>query len=602
MWALRRTSSIALRSQTFSAVTFRPSFPEHKTPFSTYTDKTRSHNPLPHPSGSRILNTYSSSSSTHSNTTSNHTYSSIAGTITNGEKEQEEEDDDNKLEDGFSELEDESDNESISENDTEVMGPKVTKTNQQKRAFSEIFKAIMDSPFQPVQKTLDNWLEKGDSITRSDISIAMLEFRRRKMYGKALHLSEWLQSRKQLQFNEKDYSSHVDLISKVHGLQAAEKYISKIPKSFQGELVYRTLLANCVITTDTTKAEQIFNKMKELKFPITPFVCNQLLLLYKRTNRKKIPDVLKLMEDENVKPTLFTYTMLIDIKGQSNDIDGIDKIIEIMKAEDIEMDPKTRSILARHYINFGLKEKAIIVLKEMEESNLQENQWICAYLLPLYADLGSLQEVNRIWSIRKSNPMVNDCVNAIYAFGKLNKVDQAETVFDQMTKRFKRISSRHFAVMLKVYANNKMLEKGKDLVKWMAEIGCPIGPLTWDVLVKLYVESGEVEKADSILRRASEQNRVKPFFNSYMVVMDEYAKKGDVHNAEKMFYRMRQDGYVSRLRQFHVLLKSYVVAKVPAYGIRERMKADNVFPTKSLAGQLAQVDPFKRSLVSNILD
>ncbi|CAI9287603.1 unnamed protein product [Lactuca saligna] len=606
MWALRRTSSIALRSQTFSAVTFRVSYPEHKTPFSTYVDKTRFTNPSRNTCESQILIKYSSN--THSNATSKHTYSSMASTKSSGEE------DDDELEDGFSELEgnndeDESDNEStsepeLSENDMEESVPEITKTHQQKRASSAIFKALMDSPMQPAQKTLDKWLEKGDSITRSDVSIAMLELRRRRMYAKALQLSEWLQTRKQLEFNEKDYSSHIDLISKVNGLQAAENHISRIPKSFQGELLYRTLLANSVRSTNTSKSEQIFNKMKELKLPITPFVCNQLLLLYKRTNKKKIPDVLKLMEDENVKPSLFTYRMLLDIKGQSNDISGIEQILEVMKAEDINIDadPKIRAILARHYINFGLKEKAKTVLKELEGSDLKENRSACAYLLPLYASLGSLEEVNRIWSICESNPMLNECLYAITAYGTLNKVDQAETVFDQMSNRYKRISARHYAVMLKVYANNKMLSKGKDLVKRMAEIGCQIGPLTWDALVKLYVEAGEIEKADLILRRASEQNRVKPFFNSYMVVMDEYAKKGDVHNAEKMFHRMRQDGYVARLRQYHSLLKTYINAKMPAYGFRERMKADNIFPTKSLAGQLAQVDAFKRTAVSNLLD
>ncbi|KAI3525933.1 hypothetical protein L1887_05069 [Cichorium endivia] len=604
MWALRRTSSVALRSQTFSAITIRASYPEHKTPFSTFVDKTKYSKPSQHTYGSQMLIRYSSS--THSNTTSKHAYSSMAGTKNSGEEE------DDDLEDGFSELEeqaveDEGDDESISEielsdNEMEVLSPEITKSRQQKRAYSEIFKVLMDSPLQPVEKTLDKWVENGESVNRADVSLAMLEFRRRRMYAKALQLSEWLESRKHLEIEEKDYASRIDLISKVHGLQSAENHISKIPKSFQGELVYRTLLANCVRSTNTTKAEQIFNKMKDLKFPITPFACNQLLLLYKRTNKKKIPDILKLMEDENIKPSLFTYRMLIDIKGQSNDMDGIDQILEVMKDENIELDPTIRAILARHYINFGLKEKAKVILKEMEGSDLKDARWVCAYLLPLYASLGSLEEVNRVWSISKSNPGLNECIHAINAYGVLNKVDQAEAVFDLMLKRFKRISSRHYAVMLKVYANNKMLSKGKDLVKRMAEIGCRIGPLTWDALVKLYVEAGEIEKADSILRRASEQNPVKPFFNSYMVVMDEYAKRGDVHNAEKMFYRMRQDGYVSRVRLYHTLLKSYINAKMPAYGFRERMKADNIFPTKSLAVQLAQVDAFKRTSVSDLLD
>ncbi|CAI9763487.1 unnamed protein product [Fraxinus pennsylvanica] len=80
-----------------------------------------------------------------------------------------------------------------------------------------------------------------------------------------------------------------------------------------------------------------------------------------------------------------------------------------------------------------------------------------------------------------------------------------------------------------------MLAKGNDLIKGMAESGCVIGPLTWDALVKLYIDVGEVEKADSILQKAAKKKRDKPMFSSYMAVMDQYAKRGDIDNADKMF-------------------------------------------------------------------
>lgn len=411
-----------------------------------------------------------------------------------------------------------------------------------------------------------------------------------------------MESRKQLEFNEKDYSSRIDLIAKVRGIQHAENYIEKIPESFKGELIYRTLLANCVQLVHITKAEQVFNKMKDLKFPITTFACNQLLLLYKRTNKKKIADVLLLMEQENVKPSHFTYRMLIDIKGQSNDVEGMEQILETMKAEDMEPDSKIQAVLARHYIFGGLKDKAKAVMQEMEGTDLKQKRWVCSALLSLYATIGSADDVKRVWEVCKSNPRLEECMTAIDAWGKLKKIEEAEAVFELMSKRVKRMSSRHYASMLKVYANNKMLSKGKDLVKQMAESGCQIGPMTWDALVKLYVEAGEIEKADSILRRASEQNRIKPLFNTYMIILDQYAKRGDIHNAEKMFHRMRRDGYVSRLRQYHSLLRTYINAKAPAYGFRERMKADNIFPNKALSEQLGQVDAFKKTAVSDLLD
>ncbi|PWA54453.1 Pentatricopeptide repeat-containing protein [Artemisia annua] len=71
----------------------------------------------------------------------------------------------------------------------------------------------------------------------------------------------------------------------------AENFIEKIPESFKGELICRTLLANCVQVVHTTKAVQLLN----------------------------------IMEQENMKPSHFTYRMLIDIKDQSNDLEVMEQ-------------------------------------------------------------------------------------------------------------------------------------------------------------------------------------------------------------------------------------------------------------------------------------
>lgn len=394
------------------------------------------------------------------------------------------------------------------------------------------------------------------------------------------------------------------MIAKLGGLQKAEDYLEQIPKSFRNEYVYRTLLANCVSQGHVSKSEKVFNQMKDLKLPLTSFACNQLLLLYKKFDKKKIADILLLMEQENVKPSLWTYKILIDVKGQVNDITGMEKIVDTMKAEGIDPDFPIKCILARHYASGGLPEKAEAVLKEMEGAHVKENRWTCKYLLPLYAGLGKADDVERIWQVCESNPRLSECVAAIESLGKLGKVEEAEAVFEMMVKKYHKLSSDHYSVLLKLYAEHKMLEKGKDVVKRMGESNCYIGPRAWDALVKLYVDAGEVEKADSILHKATElnKNRQKPLFNSYITIMDQYAKRGDVHNTEKIFHKMRMAGYVRRIRPFQSLLQAYIKAKAHPYGFVDRMKADNIFPTRAMAAQLAQVDSFRRTSVSDLID
>ncbi|EPS66077.1 hypothetical protein M569_08698, partial [Genlisea aurea] len=526
--------------------------------------------------------------------------------------------DDEDLEDGFSELEtplvaseDENDDavsakseisDEADANDPEAVGDGDKKIP--KHELSALNKVVIGvHPPASMNSALDKWVEDGNEITKSDVALTMLYLRRRRMFIKALQLTEWLESKKHLEMSETNYASHLDFVAKVCGINKAEEYMKRIPESFMGEVVYRTFLANCVASTNVKKAEEIFNKMRGLDVPISCFSCNQMLLLCKRTDKKKIADVLLLMEKEQVKPSLFTYQILIDVKGQSKDINGMEQIFETMKAEGINPSTEIRASLARHYANSGFKDKAEKILKELEGDDLKKNRWACRLLLPIYASLGRDDEVGRIWEVCESDPRLEECVAAIEAWGQLNKIENSEAAFEEVLKKVKRKpSAKHFNVLLKVYANHKMLTKGKDLVKRMADLGCSIGPMTWDGLVKLYVGAGEVEKADSILERAIKQKTGRPLFSSFLLILDKYGQRGDIHNAEKIYLMMKQAGYPVKLRQYQSLLQAYVNAKVPAYGFVDRMRGDNLFPNKLVAAQLAQADAFRKSPFSELME
>ncbi|XP_074588300.1 pentatricopeptide repeat-containing protein At1g80270, mitochondrial-like isoform X2 [Curcuma longa] len=474
------------------------------------------------------------------------------------------------------------------------------KKQQLKLSHSPIFKIIMETPRNSLTRALDKYVEEGKPLGRYEIHLAIFNLRKRRLYSTALQVVEWLEASKKIELDTRYYVSHLDLIAKVNGLLKAEKYIEKIPESFRDEVVYRTLLANYVAVVNVKKAEEVFNKIRDLGLPITAFACDQLLLLYKRVDRKKIADVLLLMEKENIKPTIFTYTVLVGVKSQTHDILGVEQILEKMKSEGVEPDLVIKFLVAKAYILAGLKEKAEATLKEIEGNGI--NRSTCKILLPLYAAFGKADDVARIWKVRDMmKPFLDECLVAIEAWGKLGQIEKAEEVFEKMIKTWK-FPSKSYVAMLQVYANNKLVDKGKELVNRMSESGCRIDPSTWDALVKLYVEAGEVEKADSILHKAFQQMKLRPLYGSFMAVMDQYAKRGDIHNAEKIFHRLKQMGYVSSPRQYQLLLQTYVNAKTPAYGFSARMKADNMFPNKAMNAQLMAINAFRKSPISELLD
>jgi pentatricopeptide repeat protein len=529
-------------------------------------------------------------------------------------------DKDDDLEDGFSELEvppeaDKKEVESTSEessdedavDEIDSLGvdadAKPEKETVKRVSQSPLLKVLLEAPRNDVAASLKKWVDAGNTFDRSDVFYVILNLRKRRFYAKALQLLEWLEESKQIDLVERDYASRLDLMAKVHGVYRAEKYIDNIPASLRGEVVYRTLLANCVVEVNVKKAEEVFNKMKDLGFPVTVFAINQLLLLYKRVDKKKIADVLAMMEKENVKPSLFTYKLLVDTKGASRDFEGMEKVVESMQADGIEPDILLQATLAKHYIFGGHRDKAEPILELMEGDDIKANRNACQVVLPLYGFLGKKDDVERIWQVCEANPRLDECLSAIDAFGRLGDVEKAEKVFEDLFVKWKSLSSKFYNALIRVYANQNLLDKGKELLKRMEENGVKIGVSTLDSLVKLYVDAGEVEKAESVLYKLSQKNRMKPQYSSYLMLLDSYSKKGDVHNSEKVFNKLRQMGYSGRIRQYQLLLHAYLHAKAAPYGFRERMKADNIFPNSVMATLLAATDPFnQKKTISDMLD
>ncbi|XP_031473559.1 pentatricopeptide repeat-containing protein At1g80270, mitochondrial-like [Nymphaea colorata] len=461
---------------------------------------------------------------------------------------------------------------------------------------------IIQAPVQSIKGAISKWVEGGNAVTRDVLLMVMAYLRNRKFYKKALQLSEWLEASGTLPLTDRDYASRMDLVAKVYGIHAAKRFLKSIPPTMQTELVYRTLLANYTSMQMLRKAEALFKLMQKKGFPLTAFSCNQLLALYKILDREKLADVLLLMEKENVKPTLVTYKILIDAKGRVGDYEGMEQVVEKMKSDGLVPDGYTQYLLASYYIKGRLHEKVDPILKEMEGDSSKVRGGVRRGLLSLYANLGRSDDVSRIWELCGANPQPAESIFAIEAWGKLGKIENAEAVFEKRTEHGGKLPQKICTALLKVYTNHKLLDKAKKLVKRMLVEGGGLMPLTLDAVVKLYLRSGEVQKADSVLQMAVQQKNARPMYVTYFAILGGYAEKGDIHNAEKIFEQSRRAGYTSKVGAYRRLLIAYVNAKEPAYGFAERLKADNILPQGAMASQLALLNSCHKFAVAELLE
>ncbi|KAL5994779.1 hypothetical protein ACLOJK_024834 [Asimina triloba] len=460
-----------------------------------------------------------------------------------------------------------------------------------KIAANKLLMCIARTRLDSVYTALDEWTNKGNMVDREEVMMALQNLRKRCNFGKALKLIEWVEANNHLDLTEDDYSSHADLIAKVHGFRRAEKYIeSRIPVSLRGGVVYQTLLANCVIRNDCENAERVFDKMRVLGFPLTTSTYNQLLMLYKLSNCWKFEEVLLMMEKENVKPDLLTYRLLIDIKGFANKIEGMELVLESMKADGVEPDSRILASAANHYHRFGHHDKVKAILNEIEGRKLTVNYSVYTYLFRLYSIFGNTDEVGRLWNECEASPRLQEYLAALAAWGRLRNVEKAEAVFEKIVEKWKNATVKHYLMLLNIYAERKMLAKGKDLMRRMMDDGIRFGPFTWNTVARLFAECGEVEKADTLLQKLPQLKTDKRMYKSYIAMLDKYAQKGDVRNAERIFDSLRQCAYFGPIRQYNLLLRAYMKAKKPAYGFRERLKADGISPKQGLASKLVKLE------------
>ncbi|KAI3887476.1 hypothetical protein MKX03_028041 [Papaver bracteatum] len=419
------------------------------------------------------------------------------------------------------------------------------------------------------------FIEQIKALENVEIREVLRKLSRRQMCQLTYQLSNWLKVKNLFTFKEEIYYvTRLDLIAKV------------IPETFKGERVYKTLLYNHIKAGNAKKAEQVFEKMTDFGFLVSGYACEQIIALYRKFDKNKIANVLLLIDENDVKPTRFTYQVLIDVKGKSNDIPGMEELVLAMKNDGFKLDDHIHSVLARHYIYAGFAMKAWEILKEMKTEDLEVKHGECKHLLPLYAALGKADQVERIRKLCESDGRVDDDVAG-----------------SKYLKKKVKSSSKGYIALVNVYVDHKLVAKCEDLVKRLTSASLPIDRTLCYSLVKFYVDAWEVEKADSVLQKASQQGdrRMKPSYKSFQLIMNQYLTRADIHNTEMTFHRLKQTGYASNIWDDQSLLQAYINSKVPAYGFRERIMADNLIPDKFFDVQLADVHPFKKTAMSSHL-
>ncbi|KAK9166239.1 hypothetical protein Scep_001430 [Stephania cephalantha] len=303
---------------------------------------------------------------------------------------------------------------------------------------SRIFRLRL--PKRSATTALQNWVAEGNRVTISELRNIGKELRKRQRYKHALEISEWMVSHEEFELLESDYAVRIDLMTRVFGIDAAERYFQGLPPMSRGSEVFTALLHSYAAAKLIERAENLFERIKESNVTFNALTYNEMMTLYISVGQlEKVPSVIEDLKRRNVSPDLFTYNLWISACAGVLDIDSVRKILEEMKHDSNSKDGwVTYRHLADIYITLGnLANPAHNSLVEADKKITQRELITYDFLIILFTGLGNKERIDQAWkslklSLQKLTSRSYICILSSYLI--LGKVNEAGEILDEWIK------------------------------------------------------------------------------------------------------------------------------------------------------------------------
>ncbi|KAL6975394.1 hypothetical protein U1Q18_024190 [Sarracenia purpurea var. burkii] len=364
----------------------------------------------------------------------------------------------------------------------------------------------LGNPNLSMVPVLDQWVQEGSKVREFELRRIIRDLRSRKRYSHALEISEWMSRKGLCPFSPGDRAVQLDLIGRVRGLKSAESYFHALNEQEKIDKTYGALL-NCYVREGLVdKSISHMQKMEEMGFASSTLNYNDLMCLYMRTNQlEKIPDVLSFMKKNGIPPDIFSYRICLNSYGARSDLDNMEKLLKEMETQShIPMDWTTYSTVANLYIKAGLKEKALISLKKLEEKLCKDSLGY-NHLISHLASLGNKNEVRRVWGVQKvaCKKQVNrDYITMLGSLVKLGELEEAKALLKEWESSCHSYDFRVPNVLLIGYCQKGLIEKAEELLFDIIEKGKTPIPNSWAIIAAAYLEKQNIEKTFECMKNA----------------------------------------------------------------------------------------------------
>ncbi|KFK25252.1 hypothetical protein AALP_AA8G088000 [Arabis alpina] len=301
---------------------------------------------------------------------------------------------------------------------------------------SRIFRLRL--PKRSVTTVLEKWIGEGNQITVNELRDISRELRKTRRFKHALEVTEWMVQYEETNISDADYASRIDLISKVFGIDAAERYFEGLHLASKTPETYTSLLHAYAGSKQTERAEALFNRIIEIDdLSFGAITYNEMMTLYMSVGQvEKVPEVIEMLKRKKVSPDIYTYNLWLSSCAATFNIDELRKILEEMRNDASFNEGWARyTDLTSIYVKSSRLANAESTSPVEAEKSISQREWVTYdFLMILHTGLGNKDMIDQIWkSLRDTNQKLSSrsyiCVLSSYLM--LGQVWDVAKVIDQ---------------------------------------------------------------------------------------------------------------------------------------------------------------------------
>lgn len=292
-------------------------------------------------------------------------------------------------------------------------------------------------------------------------------------------ISEWMVSHDEFVLSDSDYAIRIDLMTKVFGIDAAERYFEGLPLSAKTSETCTALLHSYAGAKLMEKAEQFYERIKDSNLSFSALMYNEMMTLYMSVGQvEKVALVVEELKRKHVVPDIFTYNLWISSCASTLNIDEVRKILDEMSIDSGSNGGLSNYInLVKIYIEAShLVNAESSPLVEADKS-ITQREWITYdFLIILYAGLGNKDKIDQIWkSLRMTKQKMTSrkyiCILSSYLM--LGHMKEIEEVIDQ----WKQSTTSEFDIsacnrLLYAFKDVGLIEKANDFHMLLLQKNC----------------------------------------------------------------------------------------------------------------------------------